>query len=122
MPELTTSAPRTLIISNNMVEADDLTEMLTGLGLGPVLHARDVMDATGIVARSGQSLRLMMCGLSLHLHGVAEFLASVDRSSLSLVVIDGPAEFSQGDGAGLLFRPFSTRDVMAALARLGLPD
>jgi hypothetical protein len=37
-------------------------------------------------------------------------------------VIDGPSEYLEREGAGLLQRSFSTSDVLAALSRLGLPD
>lgn len=122
MTDMMTSVPKTLIVSNNMIEADDLTEMLTDQGLGPVMHARDLNDASRVLTEAGDNLRLMMCGLSLHLHEVNEFLAEIDLPGMSLVVIDGPEEFSEREGAGVLLRPFSTRDVMAALSRLGLPD
>ncbi|MFA8384672.1 MAG: hypothetical protein ACEPO2_03560 [Pelagibaca sp.] len=122
MTEVTTFGPKTLIVSNNVIEADDLTEMLTDQGLGPVLHARDLDDASKVLTEAGNNLKLVMCGLSLHLHEVNEFLAEINLPGLSLVVIDGPAEFSEREGAGVLLRPFSTRDVMAALSRLGLPN
>lgn len=122
MIELTPSAPKTLLISNNMVEVDDLTEMLVEQGLGPVTHTRDLENTARILAETGETLRLLICGLSMHLHEVKEFLASWDLSTVSLVVIDGTAEFLDRGGAAILQRPFSTDDVLAAFARIGLRD
>ena len=122
MIELTTSAPKTLLISNNMVEVDDLTEMLVEQGLGPVIHTRDLEGTARVLAETGETLRLLICGLSMHLHEVKEFLASWDLSTVSLVVIDGTAEFLDREGAAILQRPFSTDDVLAAFARIGLRD
>jgi hypothetical protein len=122
MIELTTSAPKTLLISNNMVEVDDLTEMLVEQGLGPVIHTRDLEGTARVLAETGETLRLLICGLSMHLHEVKEFLASRDLSTVSLVVIDGTAEFLDQEGAAILQRPFSTADVLAAFARIGLRD
>ncbi|WP_439121351.1 hypothetical protein [Marivita sp.] len=119
MTELTTSAPKTLIISNNMVEADDLTEILTGQGLGPVVHVRGVADAHDALTQSGEHLRLMLFGLSMHRHDVADFPTKYDASTCPLILIDGPSELSDRAGAGVLLRPYSTDDVLAALARLG---
>jgi alpha-glucuronidase len=120
MTELYGAAPKTLIVSNNMIEADDLIEMLTFQGLGPVAHARELNDAQLILDRSSDSLRLLMFGLSLHLHEAKTFLETFDMSGKALLVIDGPMDFSQMEGAGVLLRPFSTKDVLAALKRLGL--
>ena len=122
MIELNSSAPKTLIVSNNMVEADDLTEMLTSQGFGPVLHTRDLDDAKSLLTGSQSSIRLLMFGLSLHVHEAQEFLATVDVSGKSLLVIDGPLEYAEKKGAGVLLRPYSTADVMAALKVLGLKD
>jgi hypothetical protein len=122
MTELAKKAPRALIVSNNVVEADDLTELLTGQGLGPVRHARDIDNARKVLAEAGDELRLMMCGLSLHLHEVKEFLDTLKMPDLALLVIDGPAQFLEREGAGVVQRPFSTSDVLVALERLGLSD
>ena len=122
MIDLKPSDPKTLLVSNNMVEVDDLTEMLVELGLGPVEHARDLEDTLQILAEGGKPFRLMICGLSLHLHDVKEFLASLDLSTVALVVIDGSAEYLDREGVAFLQRPFSTGDVLAALTRLGLRD
>ena len=120
MSELYSTAPKTLIVSRNMVEADDLTEMLTGQGLGPVVHVRDLEAAERILESSATSLELMMFGLSMHLPETKQFLLSQDPSKRHLLVIDGPVEFTEMKGAGVIPRPFSTKDVMAALKRLGL--
>lgn len=122
MTELTKSAPKTLLVSNNMVEVDDLTEMLIECGLGPVEHARGIEETAQILADTGGSLRLMICGLSLHLHEVKAFLASPDVSNVSLVVIDATADDLGRAGAAFLQRPFSTNNVLSALTRLGLRD
>lgn len=122
MNELYSSAPKTLIVSNNVVEADDLTEMLTSQGLGPVVHTRDLEDAKSVLSKSADSLDLLLFGLSLHVREATEFLLSVDVSETSLVVIDGPLEFCEKEGAGVLLRPFSTSDVLAALKQLGLQN
>lgn len=120
MTDLNGSDPRTLIISNNMIEADDLIEMLTGQDLGPVAHTRDVHGALAVLKESASQLRLLLYGLSLHLHEINDFLATIDRSAFKLIVIDGPADFAGQEGAAVLHRPYSTGDVLAALAQVGL--
>ena len=120
MPDLISTGPKTLIVSRNMVEADDLTEMLMGYGLGPVAHARNLDAARRVLASATESLELLMFGLSLHVPETARFLSTLDTSERSLLVIDGPRDFTESKGAGVISRPFTTNDVMAALKGLGL--
>lgn len=118
MSEVVAEFPKTLIVSDNMVEAEDLIEMLTPEGLGPVALARDVGKARFVVEQSRQSLHLIIFGLSMHIHESSRFVETLDRSGTALLVLDGPVSLGVGEGAGCLNRPFSTNDVMAALARL----
>lgn len=120
MTEVSFAAPKTLIVSNNMIEADDLTEMLTSQGLGPVVHARGVDEAQDALAQASDSLQLLMFGLSLHVPEAQQFLKGLDTAGRSLLVIDGPVDYSDREGAGILQRPYSTDDVLSALSRLGL--
>lgn len=120
MTGLFETAPKALIVSNNVVEADDLTEMLTEQGLAPVIHVRDVEGAQAVLEQHRATLRLVMCGLLMHETEVSSFVQAQERSAWSLVLIDPPAAQNGREGINVLLRPFSTADVMAALFRLGL--
>jgi hypothetical protein len=122
MTEVLSATPKTLIVSDNVVEAEDLTEMLAERGLGPVAHARDIQGAQDVFASTSGSLQLMIFGLSLHKPDAKGFLETMASERKPLVVIDGQKGAVELNGAGILLRPFSTSDVMAALKHVGLSD
>ncbi|MCR9108873.1 hypothetical protein [Marivita sp. XM-24bin2] len=120
MTELFESDPKALIVSNNVIEADDLTEMLTEQGLDPVVHVRDVEGAQAVLEQRSANLRLVICGLSMHETDACSFVQEQMKSTWSLLLIDPPDAQDGQEGCGVLLRPFSTADMMAVLLRMGL--
>lgn len=122
MTEVLAATPRTLIVSDNVIEAEDLTEMLSERGLGPVAHVRDIESAQTVFDTTDTSIHLLIFGLSLHKPEAQGFLRAVATRKKPLLVIDGRKESQELKGAGIVLRPFSTSDVMAALKQIGLSD
>lgn len=120
MTSCTRLAPRTLLVTENMVEAEDLIEILTLKGMGPVLHVRYLNEAKDALNRSHRHFEIIIVGLSQHVPGTEAFIQTIDRSSVPLLWIDGNADLDAKQGSAAVLRPFSTREISNALTQLGV--
>ncbi|MCL3880738.1 hypothetical protein [Marivita sp. GX14005] len=105
-----------LIVTDSVLEADDLNEMLQGYG--PALHVRNFDLALDALKRRGASLRLVVFGVSVKGRQAEALLAAVDPARTALLLIDGSPDLTRSDGAGFVTRPYSSDDIFAALAPL----
>lgn len=120
MMSCTRLAPRTLLVTENMIEAEDLIETLTLQGMGPVLHVRHLGEAKDALSLDHRHFEMIIFGLSQHVPGTEAFIQAIDTSSVPLLWIDGDADVAAKQGLAAVLRPFSTREISNALTQLGV--
>ncbi|WP_292284839.1 hypothetical protein [Marivita sp.] len=120
MSSCTRLAPRTLLVTENMVEAEDLIETLTLQGMGPVLHVRHLDEAKHALDEDNRHLEMIIFGLSQQVPGTEAFIQAIDTLSVPLLWIDGSADVAARHRSAAVLRPFSTKEISNALTQLGV--
>lgn len=118
MPDLMSGAVRALVVTNNMLEGDDLRELLDLHQFGPSLHVRKVETALELVANATEELRLLIVGLNAELDRFADLVGLASEKRLSLLFIDAPPQEAERERASFVARPYTSGDVLNALSRL----
>ncbi|MFP7571165.1 hypothetical protein [Marivita sp. S2033] len=120
MTDLNDADTTALVVTNSVLEGEDLLEILETQGIGPARHVRDFETALREIACSGDRLKLLIFGLNTRADEAAVLLAAVDPAKTALLLIDDSPHLSSSDGAGFVARPFTTEDVIAALTQVCL--
>lgn len=112
----------TLIVTDNFVEAVDLTEQMGNLGVGPVSIFRTAAELHEAIRAPGAIPWLVIFGIDTAAKGTADAWEAVTRLGCRVVGIDIETESPSLPNLGRLRRPFSSEDVEILLKRLGFPD
>lgn len=124
--DLTMRPGATLILTNNMVEASDLSETLEGCGLGPI-HISRVPPMEDGACENVQEEDALLVGYRLVVFGLDAstalarlFLSTLSAHQTHLILIDESPDVDLGTPRAVLTRPFSSLDVEHALRLIGL--
>lgn len=108
-----------LILTNNLLEAADLTEEVEQRGLGNAIILRTAAEAVQYLSQRSAPPRLVIFGVDTRTDEATQALSQLEQTSSRVLFIDGHRETrSRPNSAGLL-RPYTSEDVDAALRLLG---
>ncbi len=112
---------RTILLTDQMLEAADLTEMMERRGLEPVMTFRSAETARILLSAAQVRPDLVIFGLENENDpALDECLALINRLGSAVIFINGSAENIRGTEAIHIARPFTSRDVELALQRAGV--
>ena len=107
-----------VIVSDNMVEATDLTELLANIPGAETLHYRSLLLMSDSIDTMRQVPDVAFVSASRRTAGFRDAIARLHDAGTRLVLINGNPEVARETGAAFLQRPFSSRDVDAILRTL----
>lgn len=115
------AAKAILILTDNLLEAADLTEQIEQRKLGRVVVLRTLSEAALYLNGSSEPPVLVIFGLDRRTDDSAATVALLTERGCRILFIDGGAEDRSATlvATGML-RPYTSADVDAALRRLGL--
>jgi hypothetical protein len=106
-----------LLLTNNLLEAADLTEQIEQRGIGNVVILRSAADALHCFDQQGCAPTLIIFGLPCETEQSRDVLARARQNGCRILLIDGPICPSSSPG---LMRPYTSSDVDLAFRRLGV--
>lgn len=108
---------RVLIMTDNPIEAIDLSDAMEALSLGPVHHIRDIDIAMSLVSQVPGTMRLIVVNPSDIRGSIGPLMALARESRIPVMLINGRS--AEVDNFEVhLHRPFSAAELTHALSKV----
>lgn len=123
MSAVSSQTVEVLIVTDNFLEAADLTEAFGTAKTDSVMHLRDLHECEPFL--SDTAFRPWLCIVSYQraaAAGLAELAQSIIARGSALVLIDAPEEDARALHAVPLARPFTHMTLSALLAQMNTAD
>ncbi|MEM1233770.1 MAG: hypothetical protein AAGH70_06550 [Pseudomonadota bacterium] len=110
-----------LVVTDNMIEAADLVDSLSDVGLRPAQTLRDAGEAYVELSSGALTPGILVIGHRLSLQPAQSLLSAATQMDIPTLVLDGKPEHNS-DMVVSLARPFTTANVQVAVSALKFPD